>query len=98
MRREKKTDGRAPARPRTRVRPAYWLPLALILWGCGGKVVFEPEGGADGTGGSEPGTECVANECGEPCTKCAGDECFAGECSDDGFCMRPETPPVCPGG
>ena len=77
------------------MRHALWLPLALFLSGCGGKVVFEPEGGADGAGGREQGNECVG-ACGDPCTKCVGKDCFTGTCSDDGFCMPPETPPVCP--
>lgn len=83
--------------PPTRVRLASWLPLVFALSGCGGKVVFEPEGGADGAGGTEPGTECVGG-CGQPCTKCADKDCFTGQCSDDGFCMPPEAPPVCSGG
>ncbi|NUO51132.1 MAG: hypothetical protein HOV80_19925 [Polyangiaceae bacterium] len=71
------------------------LPLLLLLLGCGGTVVFEPEGGTGGAGGSVQGTECVG-ACGDPCTKCADKDCFTGECSEDGFCMPPETPPACP--
>ncbi len=87
------------------MRSAFWL-LSLValsaccLTGCGGKVVFqtgESEGGAggQGAGGDVPGTECVAGACGEPCTKCVGNECYGGACSDNGFCLPPETPPSC---
>ena len=90
-------------RPPSRMRHAFCFVSLLALSACGGKVVFQtgedpggsdPGAGGSGVGGSEPAPECFL-PCGEVCTKCVGKDCYTGQCSGDGLCLPPESPPVC---
>jgi hypothetical protein len=89
MKQLEKTVRRGPHR-------AFAVVLAVgTVVGCGGKVLWTPDGTSSdgGAGGSAP-ADCVM-DCGGVCTKCVGDQCFTGRCDTKHICQPPSVIVMC---